>query len=119
TTDYSPPVTPPVTPSLTNGTNGTTGAAATPTSPAVVRNNPTVVNNPGVADQTKNADNTKINDRDRHGALTPMDQGNSGAETKITATIRKSMMSDKTLSFGAKNVKVITVGSKVTLRGPV
>jgi hyperosmotically inducible protein len=28
-------------------------------------------------------------------------------------------MSDKSLSFTAKNVKVITVGSKVTLRGPV
>jgi hyperosmotically inducible protein len=77
------------------------------------------VNNPGVADQTKNADNTKINDRDRHGALTPMDQGNSGAETKITAAIRRGIMSDKTLSFTAKNVKVITVGNKVTLRGPV
>lgn len=89
--------------------------AATP-SPAPT---PAVANNPGVADQTKNADNTKINDRDRHGALTPMDQGNSGAETKITATIRRAMMGDKTLSFTAKNVKVITVGTKVTLRGPV
>jgi osmotically-inducible protein OsmY len=78
-----------------------------------------VVNNPGSADQTRNADNTRINDRDRHAALTPMNQGNSGAETKITAAIRRGIMSDKTLSFTAKNVKVITVGSKVTLRGPV
>jgi hyperosmotically inducible protein len=77
------------------------------------------INNPGAADQTKDADNTKINSRDRHGALTPMDQGNSGTETKITAAIRKGIMRDKTLSFTAKNVKVITVGSKVTLRGPV
>jgi hyperosmotically inducible protein len=79
----------------------------------------TVLNNPGVADHSMNADNTKTNDRDRHGALTPMDQGNSGSETKITATIRKGIMADSTLSFTAKNVKVITVGSKVTLRGPV
>jgi hypothetical protein len=80
---------------------------------------PVVANNPGVADQTKNADNTKVNDRDRHGALTPMDQGNSGSETKITAAIRKGIVGDATLSFTAKNVKIITVGNKVTLRGPV
>jgi osmotically-inducible protein OsmY len=48
-----------------------------------------------------------------------MDQGNSGTETKITAAVRQAMMSDKSLSFTAKNVKVITVGSRVTLRGPV
>ena len=80
---------------------------------------PNVANNPGVADQTKSADNTKINDRDRHGALTPMDQGSSSNETKITAAIRRGIVADKTLSFTAKNVKVITVGTKVTLRGPV
>ena len=80
---------------------------------------PTVANNPGVADHTGAVDNTKINDRDRHGALTPMDQGNSGSEIRITAAIRKGLMADGTLSFTAKNVKVITVGSKVTLRGPV
>jgi hyperosmotically inducible protein len=87
--------------------------------PAPAPNAAAVVNNPGVADQTKNADNTKINDRDRHGAVTPMDQGNSKAELGITAAIRKSVLADKTLSFTAKNVKIITVGSKVTLRGPV
>jgi osmotically-inducible protein OsmY len=48
-----------------------------------------------------------------------MDQGNSGSETKISAGIRRGIMGDKTLSFTAKNVKVITVGTKVTLRGPV
>jgi hyperosmotically inducible periplasmic protein len=100
----------------------TTGVTnRTPDSSAVVAPSASapVVNNPGGADQTKNADNTKINDRDRHGALTPMDQGNSGAETKITAAIRRGIMSDKTLSFTAKNVKVITIGNRVTLRGPV
>ena len=78
-----------------------------------------VVANPGVADQTKNATNTKINDRDRHGALTPMDQGGSAAERNITAAIRRAVVADKALSFTAKNVKIITNGSKVTLRGPV
>ena len=79
----------------------------------------TVSQNPGVADGTKNADNTKINDRDRHGALTPMDQGGSEAERNITASIRKGVVGDKALSFTAKNVKIITVGTKVTLRGAV
>ena len=121
---------------LNRPTDSSTAAApTTPTTPAPATNAapsnwtpapaanpapaPAVVTNPGVADQTKNADNTKINDRDRHGALTPMDQGNSGSETKITAAIRKGIMGDKTLSFVAKNVKIITVGGKVTLRGPV
>jgi hyperosmotically inducible periplasmic protein len=81
--------------------------------------NAPVANTLRAADQTKDADNTKINDRDRHGALTPMDQGNSGAETKITAAIRRGIMNDKTMSFIAKNVKVITVGNRVTLRGPM
>ena len=97
----------------------TTPASDAFTTPAPAPNAAAVVNNPGVADQTKNADNTKINDRDRHGALTPMDQGNSKPEIAITAAIRKSVLADKTLSFTAKNVKIITVGSKVTLRGPV
>ena len=78
-----------------------------------------VANNPGVADQSKDATNTKINDRDRHGALTPMDQGGSAAERNITASIRKGVVADKSLSFTAKNVKIITTGGKVTLRGPV
>jgi len=80
---------------------------------------PAVEANPGVANETKNADNTKTNTRDRHDSLTPMDQGNSAAETKITANIRKGIMGDKTVSFTGKNVKIITVGTKVTLRGPV
>jgi hypothetical protein len=92
---------------------------AAPTPGATPPPAPVVGNNPGVADQTKAADNTKINDRDRHGALTPTDQGNSRSETQITADIRKGVMADKSLSFTAKNVKIITVGNKVTLRGPV
>jgi hyperosmotically inducible periplasmic protein len=70
-------------------------------------------------DGTANADNTKINDRDRHSTLTPMNQGNSGDETRITAAIRRGLMGDRSLSFTAKNVKIITVGTNVTLRGPV
>ena len=65
-------------------------------------------------------DNTKRNERDRHdAALTPGDQGNGESDLKITQRIRQAVMADDSLSFNAKNVKIITVGGKVTLRGPV
>lgn len=47
------------------------------------------------------------------------DQGNRKVEVQISARIRKAMMASNTLSFGAKNAKVITQGTKVTLRGTV
>jgi len=78
-----------------------------------------VAQNPGAGDGTKDATNTKLNERDRNGAaLTPMDQG-GGKDRDITAAIRRSVVADGSLSFNAKNVKIITVGGKVTLRGPV
>jgi osmotically-inducible protein OsmY len=65
-------------------------------------------------------DNTKRNERDRNGAaLTPLDQSNNEADLKITQQIRKSVMADGSLSFTAKNVKIITQNGHVTLRGPV
>ncbi len=75
--------------------------------------------NPGLADRTDNADNTKINERDRGDTVTPGDQGNRRDEPKITATLRREIMRSDRLSFTAKNAKIITVGTKVTLRGPV
>jgi hyperosmotically inducible periplasmic protein len=74
---------------------------------------------PAPTDTSPSADNTRTNVRDRQGALTPISQGNSSAEIGITAAVRRSVMVDKTLSFTAKNVKIITVGTKVTLRGTV
>jgi osmotically-inducible protein OsmY len=76
-------------------------------------------NDPAMAERNRAADNTGINERDRRDTTTPVDQGSSAAETNITADIRKGIMADDTLSFTGKNVKVITVGNKVTLRGPV
>jgi hyperosmotically inducible protein len=66
------------------------------------------------------ADNTRVNKRDRSSAaLTPMDQGSSASDRAITQQIRKDLMNDKSLSFTAKNVKVITIDGRVTLRGSV
>lgn len=66
-------------------------------------------------------DNTRINSRDANGgsSLTPMDQGPSPADRRMTQQIRQEVMKDKSLSFTAKNVKIITINGKVTLRGPV
>jgi hypothetical protein len=51
--------------------------------------------------------------------LTPIDQSNTSSDLEITQQIRKKVIDDDGLSFNAKNVKIITVGGKVTLRGPV
>ncbi|HWA74057.1 MAG TPA: BON domain-containing protein [Polyangiaceae bacterium] len=65
-------------------------------------------------------DNSRVNARDRSGdTLTPLDQGGSEADRKITQQVRQALMNDGSLSFTAKNVKIITVNGKVTLRGPV
>jgi osmotically-inducible protein OsmY len=66
------------------------------------------------------ADDTGVNTRDRDDqTVTPMDQGNSQADTDLTARIRKAIMADDALSFDAKNSKIITQNGHVTLRGSV
>jgi hyperosmotically inducible periplasmic protein len=75
---------------------------------------------PVAADHTVAADNTKVNRRDSEGtAPTPIDQGNNSSDLKTTQEIRKAVVGDGSLSFTAKNVKIITTNGKVTLRGPV
>jgi osmotically-inducible protein OsmY len=97
---------------------GTGSSQAAPTAVAPSPD-PSVAASASGGDQSASADNTKLNARDRSGTLTPIDQGNSKAEIGITASIRKGVMGNHALSFMAKNVKIITVGTRVTLRGPV
>lgn len=74
----------------------------------------------GTGTMAREADNTDRNERDRNDAtLTPMDQSNSSADIELTANIRQAVVGDDTLSFNAKNVKIISAGGKVTLRGAV
>lgn len=69
---------------------------------------------------TTDADNTARNVRDRDDrTLTPMDQGSSKADTEITAKVRQGILAVKDMSLDAKNVKIITINGRVTLRGPV
>lgn len=67
------------------------------------------------------ADNSGKNVRDRDDAtLTPADQAKgSDADVKTTQQIRKAVVDDDSLSMNAHNVKIITLGGIVTLRGPV
>jgi osmotically-inducible protein OsmY len=66
------------------------------------------------------ADNSARNERDRSGETkTSFDQSNTKGDTQITASIRRAVMKDDSLSMTAKNVKIIAENGVVTLRGPV
>jgi hyperosmotically inducible periplasmic protein len=70
--------------------------------------------------QTTAPDNSGKNVRDRDNQTkTAGDQSESEADRTISQNIRQSLTSDDSLSTNGKNVKVITVDGKVTLRGPV
>jgi hyperosmotically inducible periplasmic protein len=65
-------------------------------------------------------DNTKTNKRDRaKGAVTSDQQKENAADREITQKIRRAVMDDKSLSTYAHNVKIVTQGGHVTLKGPV
>lgn len=65
-------------------------------------------------------DNTKVNQRDRAaGEATADQQKNNHSDLELTKSVRRSIMDDKALSTYAHNVKVISQGGKVTLKGPV
>jgi len=68
-----------------------------------------------------NADNSGRNVRDRDtNNLTVLDQGNSAADTQLTQQIRQMVVSStNNFSILAQNIKIITQGGTVTLRGPV
>jgi hyperosmotically inducible protein len=73
-----------------------------------------------VEDTEAAPDNTAVNERDRDNAtLTPGDQSNTERDLDITKRIRETVVDNDSLSFTAKNVKIITVDGRVTLRGPV
>jgi osmotically-inducible protein OsmY len=65
-------------------------------------------------------DNTGVNERDAENAQpTAGDQSESPADRDLTQQIRQAVMDDANLSVNAHNVKIITIGGRVTLRGPV
>ena len=83
---------------------------------------------PAMAQQTSpeapvvstSADNTRVNQRDKSPeTVKPTDQPNNKTDIKLAAAVRRSIVSDKSLSMMAHNVKLVAIGGVVTLRGPV
>lgn len=65
-------------------------------------------------------DNTKVNKGDRKKSEPTADQQDKNrSDLDITKRIRESVIKDKSLSTYAHNVKIITEGGMVTLKGPV
>ena len=65
-------------------------------------------------------DNSKTNKRDSAPNEATADQQKMNpSDRNLTATIRKSIMDDKSLSTYAHNVKIISQDGVVTLKGPV
>ena len=72
------------------------------------------------AGQQAAPDNTKVNERDRNKDEPTADQQKDNrSDRDITQHIRQSIMKDKSLSTYAHNVKIVTQGGQVTLKGPV
>lgn len=67
-----------------------------------------------------NVENTKLNERDKGGATkTPQDQTNQAHDRELLAAVRRAIVSDKSLSTLAHNVKIHVEGGALSLRGPV
>lgn len=65
-------------------------------------------------------DNTRMNKTDRQSDVPTADQGkNNRNDRDIEKQIRRDVVKDKSLSTYGHNVKIISQGGKVTLRGPV
>jgi hyperosmotically inducible periplasmic protein len=66
------------------------------------------------------ADNTKVNKRDQSKSEPTADQGkNASSDRETMRKIRRAVVADKSLSTYAHNIKIISQGGKVTLKGPV
>lgn len=64
--------------------------------------------------------NTAVNVRDAGGStVTPFDQSNERADIQLVAAIRSKVVDVDGLSVPGRNVKIITNGGHVVLRGPV
>jgi len=66
------------------------------------------------------ADNTKVNQRDKAASQPTEDQQKENAtDRNLTRQIRQAISKDKSLSTYAHNVKIVSQGGQVTLKGPV
>jgi hypothetical protein len=72
------------------------------------------------SDTASDADNT-TNDQPDHAAsaTTAAQQGNGKSDLELTASIRRSIVADSSLSTYAHNVKIVVENGVATLKGPV
>jgi len=76
--------------------------------------------NPQAGGQSGSADNTKVNKRDRSQSEPTADNAKNGtSDRELMSQIRRDVVSDKSLSTYAHNVKIVAQGGKVTLKGVV
>ncbi len=72
------------------------------------------------AEEPPKADNSAHNKGAmREDAVTAEKQGNDKSDIKVLAKVRKTIVGAKGLSMNAKNVKILSNGGSVTLKGPV
>ncbi len=65
-------------------------------------------------------DNSGINERDRNvHEKTADEQSSNKSDVETTRQIRRAVIDNKELSTYAHNIKIITNGGRVTLKGPV
>jgi hyperosmotically inducible periplasmic protein len=68
---------------------------------------------------SQTAPDNSARNKDHNNTPTADQQPANKSDTEITRDIRRSIVSDKSLSTYAHNVKIITQNGAVTLRGPV
>lgn len=72
------------------------------------------------APRIQSPDNTKTNQRDRSKDEPTADQQKENdTDRELARKVRKSVVSDKSLSTYAHNIKIVAQNGMVTLRGPV
>jgi hyperosmotically inducible protein len=70
--------------------------------------------------QSTQPDNTSVNKRDKNPDEATADRQKMNASDRdLTASIRKSVMADKSLSTYGHNVKIVSQNGVVTIKGPV
>lgn len=72
-------------------------------------------------DSPTKTDNSKVNKKNGNNTIPRSADGqkNNKSDIRISADIRKAIYGDKALSTYAHNVKIVTRGGMVTLKGPV
>jgi len=76
--------------------------------------------NAQAAQEPAKPDNSRSNEyQNGERGMTAEQQSNQQADVELTRKIRQALVKDKELSTYAQNVKIITEGGQVLLKGPV